>query len=140
MTIAQLAAKLIQTFEGCKLTAYWDPNGKVWTIGFGHTKVVTRGDVITLEKAVELLAEDSAPLITLVQDRPLLEAASLVSFGYNCGIGALKRVLNGEITVDHEEFMAGPNAYGESAGGTKLPGLVSRRQLEAALIEVSRGE
>lgn len=24
-------------FEGCKLTAYWDELGKVWTIGYGHT-------------------------------------------------------------------------------------------------------
>ena len=139
MTIALLAAKLIQSFEGCKLTAYWDKTGKVWTIGFGHTKKVTNGDTITFDQAVALFEQDSAPLITLVQDRPLVEAAALVSFGYNCGIGALQRVLSGSIHIEHEEFMADETPYGETSGGVRLPGLYSRRQLEAALVESSRG-
>ena len=139
MTIALLAAKLIQSFEGCKLTAYWDKTGKVWTIGFGHTKKVTNGDTITFDQAVALFEQDSALLIALVQDRPLVEAAALVSFGYNCGIGALQRVLGGSIHIEHEEFMAGEIPYGETSGGVRLPGLYSRRQLEAALVESSRG-
>ena len=139
MTVAKLAATLIQVFEGCKLTSYWDSHGKVWTIGFGHTQGVTEGMKITQEDAAHYLEIDSAPLIALVKDKPLLEAAALVSFGYNCGIGALKRVLSGEIQILHEEFMAGPTGYGETSGGVKLAGLLSRRQLEASLIEVSRG-
>ena len=140
MTIALLAAKLIQSFEGCKLAAYRDPTGKVWTIGFGHTRGVANGDAITFDQAVVLLEQDAAPLITLVQDRPLVEAAALVSFGYNCGIGALERVLSGSINIEHEEFICeGDIVYGEVSGGVKLPGLRTRRELEAALIEASRG-
>lgn len=139
MTIALLAAKLIQVFEGCKLKAYWDPTGKVWTIGFGHTKKVTCGDTITFEQAVELFAQDAAPLIALVQDRLLVEAAALVSFGYNCGIGALQRVLSGDIRVVGEQFVANGVPYGEVSGGVHLPGLATRRGLEAALVEASRG-
>ena len=140
MTIALLAAKLIQSFEGCKLTAYWDKTGRVWTIGFGHTRGVANGDAITFDQAVALLEQDAAPLITLVQDRPLVEAAALVSFGYDCGIGALERVLSGSINIEHEEFICeGDIVYGEVSGGVKLPGLRTRRELEAALIEASRG-
>jgi lysozyme len=139
VTIALLAAKLIQSFEGCKLAAYWDPTGKVWTIGFGHTKGVTNGDAITFDQAVALLEQDAAPLIALVQDRPMVEAAALVSFGHNCGIGALKRVLSGGIQVVGEQFMADGVPYGEVSGGAHPPGLAARRGLEAALVESSRG-
>ena len=139
MTIALLAAKLIQSFEGCKLTAYWDKTGKVWTIGFGHTKKVTNGDTITFDQAVALFEQDSAPLMALVQDRPLVEAAALVSFGYNCGMVALKRFLAGDIQIKGEAFIANGYPYGETSGGIKLAGLVSRRQLEAALIESVKG-
>lgn len=138
MTVELLAAKLIQSFEGCRLTAYWDANGKKWTIGYGHTVGVAPGMVISLQQAADFLARDSALLFVLVQGQPLIAAAALVSFGYNCGRGALQRVMSGEIRVDHEEFMAGSLPYGESAGGVPMAGLKSRRQLEAALIEAAR--
>ncbi|HYT08969.1 MAG TPA: lysozyme [Rugosimonospora sp.] len=141
MTIALLAAKLIQSFEGVKLRSYFDKTGKVWTVGWGHTGFdVEPGMEITLEEATGYWMDDSAPLIALVEDRPLIEAAALVSFGYNCGIGALKRVLSGEIEVTHEEFTVRDSRapYGELSGGVKLAGLYARRQLEAALIEASR--
>jgi lysozyme len=140
MTLPILAAYLIRVFEGFKDTAYWDQYGKRWTIGFGHTLNVKEGDTCTLEQATAWMAQDFAPLFVLVKDRPMIEAAALVSFGYNCGIGALKQVLDGEISILHEEFMIEPSdvPYGEMSGGVKLPGLVARRHLEAALIEASR--
>lgn len=140
MTTATLAAKLIRSFEGCRLTAYWDPTGKVWTIGFGHTKKVTNGDKITIDQAEAFLAEDAAALVNLVKDRPMIEAAALVSFGYNCGIGALLSVLGGRIRIENGSFVGQAGLpYGETSAGQRLPGLVARRALEAALIEASRG-
>lgn len=140
MTIALLASKLIQFAEGCRLRAYFDRTGKCWSIGYGSCYGVTPGMEITLAEAVERWHVDSAPLIELVKHLPLVEAAMLVSFGYNCGIVALKRVLSGEIEVTHEEFMVKDRRapYGEMSGGVKLAGLYARRQLEAALIEASR--
>ena len=45
--------------EGLRLTAYWDPIGKVWTVGYGHTGPdVTEGTVWTLAQAEAALAED----------------------------------------------------------------------------------
>jgi lysozyme len=140
MTIATLAAYLIRVFEGFRSQAYWDANGKRWTIGFGHTYNVKQGDICTIEEAIVWMEQDFTLLIYAVKDRPLIEAAALVSFGYNCGIGALKRVLDGEISILHEEFMVEPEdiPYGESSGGVTLAGLQARRHLEAALIEASR--
>lgn len=128
MTVEKLAARLIQVFEGCQLTAYWDKHGKVWTIGFGHTKTAREGMKITQAQADELFIQDCAPLLKLVNGRPLLEAAALVSFGFNCGAGALQKLLAGKIKLSE---------YGRTSGGTPLPGLVARRLLEEALVEIS---
>jgi lysozyme len=134
-----LATKLIKQFEGCQLTAYWDATGKVWTIGFGHTDGVKQGDVITIGEAVGFLAQDIDPLFEMVKERNIVEAAALISFGFNCGAGALKRVLSGSIKVAEGRFLAGGVPYGEVSGGVRLQGLVNRRQLEASLIEAVRG-
>ena len=47
----------IKKFESCQLTAYQDSVG-VWTIGYGHTKGVKKGDKITLYQAEQFLRED----------------------------------------------------------------------------------
>lgn len=131
-TLAALAAALISVFEGPeKLTAYRD-SGNVLTIGRGHTGPdVTPGLVITHERAVELFAQDEAPLLTLVADCPLIAGAALASFGFNCGRGALAKVLNGADTVSNP-------VHTTDRHGDVLAGLQSRRRLEALLIEAAR--
>jgi lysozyme len=141
-----LALKLIQALEGLRLTAYWDYYGKRWTIGFGHTGPDVRGNqTISLDTAYALATVDMLPLDQLVKGLPILQAAALISFGYNCGRDALKRVLSGSITVDHEEFWARESQttntlviYGASSGGKVLEALQARRALEASLIEASK--
>ena len=49
----------LKAAEGCKLTAYQDSVG-VWTIGYGHTAGVKRGDRITQYQAEQFLREDLA--------------------------------------------------------------------------------
>ena len=141
MTTAQRAAFLVAVFEGCKLAAYPDPvlGWKVPTIAFGHTAGVKQGDTCTYDQAVAWMEQDDAPIINLVATRPVLEAGALVSFGHNCGIGSLLRVLAGDITVNHEEFLAHDQPFGEKSGGQHPMGLKARRNLEAADIELSRG-
>lgn len=133
VTLPELASALISVFEGCKLTAYQD-TGKIWTIGRGHTGMVdgvpiAAGMTITQQKADELFAQDQAPLFKQVAGRPLLEAAALVSFGYNCGAGALQRVMAGLSVLTQ---------FTHNAKGGVDPGLVSRRALEENLILVSQ--
>jgi lysozyme len=130
MTTAILAARLIQSFEGLKLRAYWDRSGKKWTVGFGHTGPDVKPNmVITRDQADILFLADSAPLLKMVDGLPMIAAAAFCSFGYNCGRDALRRALDGEIRVSD---------YGRTSGGSELAGLGARRDLESALIEASK--
>jgi len=130
MTVQDLAAALIRTFEGCRLTPYQDGGG-LWTIGFGHR--MTPSDIkalyaISYQTATEMLATDAEPLFELVKDKPIIAAAAYISFGYNCGKASLALVLQGKARMldfvhDHH--------------GNIEPGLLSRRTTEAALIEAA---
>lgn len=140
VTLQELSSSLIATFEGCRLIAYDDATGLpvlvggkakgVITIGYGHTgSDVIPGLTITQQQADDLLAKDQTKLFALVAGRPLIEAAALVSFGYNCGIGALQQVLGGHAT---------PQNFIHDSKGHELAGLVSRRRLEENLILASQ--
>jgi lysozyme len=125
VTVAELAAALIAVFEGCRLTAYQDSGG-VWTIGIGHTTGVAEGQVITMAQAQAFFAEDQAPLLAKVgAGKGIADAAALVSFGFNCGMGALERVMAGQATLDQ---------FVHDGHGNVLPGLVARRHLEETLM------
>lgn len=127
VTIAELAAKLLTMIEGKKLFVYADSRG-IPTAGIGHTgtDVPPLGTPVSPEQVQSWFEQDQAPLLELVKDKPVLEGAALVSFGFNCGIGALGRV------------MAGAANLGEFIYAGKQPILKPRRELEAALIQLSR--
>jgi lysozyme len=125
MNVAMLAAALIRVFEGVRLTAYQDTGG-VWTVGFGHTgPEVVEEYSITMDTASSLLQTDAAPLLKLVEAEPMIAAAAYVSFGYNCGYHTLEQVLLGQSELLN---------FVHDRHGNVLPGLVSRRGLEVALI------
>lgn len=131
VTLPELAAALIAVFEGERLTAYRDSGG-VLTIGIGHTgPQVYEGLRISAQDAALLFAKDQAPLLALLAGVPLLEAAALASFGFNCGRGALELVLGGHDTVANPKHTTDRH-------GTVLPGLVARRRLEEMLMLVSQ--
>lgn len=136
-TVQQLAFSIIRVFEGLKLQAYQDRGG-VWTIGFGHTKTAKPGMMITEAQALDLFRQDAEPLFEIVKGKPTLEAAALVSFGFNCGAGALKKLMAGEIRIepDHDADDPWASVYGIRAAGKqeRLPGLMARRDLESMLI------
>lgn len=79
------------------LNAYQCQAG-VWTIGYGHTKGVKRGDKITLEKAelylkkdIEVFEEGVNKLLSEGKIKLLQHQYDmLVSFTYNLGVGALR--------------------------------------------------
>ena len=94
MKITNEGINLIKKFEGLRLEAYLCPAG-VWTIGYGHTKGVKKGDKITEETANMLLELDLNDFIVGVQK--LLKKninnnqfSALVSFAYNLGLANLK--------------------------------------------------
>ena len=143
MKISQKGIDLIKQFEGLRLEAYPDPGtgGDPWTIGYGTTRGVRPGMVITEERAEELLVEDvaafeAAVLHLLPIGLTQSEFDALVSFAYNCGAVALeestlrKRLLAGEprCWVYQKEF-----PRWNKGGSGVLEGLVRRRQAEADL-------
>lgn len=89
MKISQAGIDLIKEFEGLRLVAYQDSVG-VWTIGYGHTKGVYPGMVITEAQALLFLNEDIAShaygifnYITVQLNQNQFDA--LVSFHFNLG-------------------------------------------------------
>ena len=124
---------LIKNFEGLRLTAYKCPAG-VPTIGYGHTKNVKMGDVITLDQANLYLLQDLKGSIFCVNEYDKIynftqnEFDALVSFTFNCGKGNLTK-LTGKGTRSKALIGKKILEYNK-AGGRVLNGLVRRRQAE----------
>lgn len=138
LSISNNGLALIKRFEGCRLTAYQDSVG-VWTIGYGHTAGVFKGQVITQIQADVYLKSDCANAEKHVNSYDNIyhwnqnQFDALVSFTFNCGGGNLKTLLNnGQRTIP--EISAKITAYNK-AGGKVLQGLVNRRNAEKELFD-----
>jgi lysozyme len=92
MKPSQNCIDLVKKFEGCKLTAYKCPAG-VNTIGYGHTLGVKIGTIINQVEAERMLMNDLLNYATnvtrLTKNVTQNQFDALVSFAYNCGVGAL---------------------------------------------------
>lgn len=138
------ALELIRQSEGLRLRAYVCPAGK-WTIGYGHTRGVRPGDVITAAEAEALLVEDAVEALAGI-DRlvkvPITDgiASALLSFVFNFGEtkfagSTLLRLLNaGDYAGARAQLALWVNGVNQRTGRKeKLPGLVERRRKEAEL-------
>lgn len=139
MKLSDKGLDLIKKFEGCELTAYPDPGtgGDPWTIGYGHTgPEVKEGLAITQSEADEYLKNDVMKFEEGVTDLLEVEVTqgefdALVSFAYNCGLGALRsstllRLLNaGNKLAASQQF-----SRWDKSGGRVLAGLTRRREAE----------
>ena len=129
---------LVKAQEGLRLQAYPDEGG-VWTIGYGHTKGVAPGAVISGAQAEMLLEADLAQAERAVSDLvyvPLTDNqfAALVDFVFNEGAGAFAR--STLLKKLNEGGYALVPAYLKSwifDNGKVVPGLVRRRAAEAML-------
>lgn len=131
--------ELIKEFEGLRLVAYLPTKDDVWTIGYGHTKGVKKGDVITKAQAEAFLEEDLAWVNNAIRRNvkvPLNQNQwdALGSWVYNLGetnlkkSTLLKRLNAGDYNGAADEFLKWVKQ-----GNNTLPGLVRRRKLERAL-------
>ena len=136
MKASDTLIQFIKRTEGCKLAAYQDVKG-VWTIGYGHTAGVKKGDRITQYQAEQFLREDLAKFEAQVSKMKNLTTQgrfdAVLDFCYNCGTGnyeksTLKKYIeSGRKTWEiQEQFLRWVNS-----GGVKLGGLVTRRIWEA---------
>ena len=123
--------KLIESFEGLRLTAYQDSVG-IWTIGYGHTKGVKQGQTITQQQAERFLQQDLAVAEAAVNRLGLTlsdnQFAALVSFTFNLGAGNLTKLLKNGLAAAADRIL-----LFDHAGGKALPGLTRRRTAERAL-------
>lgn len=94
MKLSQRGIDLIKQFEGYSSKAYPDPatGGAPWTIGYGTTRGVKPGMVITAEQAEKMLRDDVekfesgvSSLITSPTTQGQFDA--MVSLAYNIGLG-----------------------------------------------------
>lgn len=130
--------ELIKRFEGCILTAYTCPAGRL-TIGYGSTGPhVKPGMRITAEQADALLQDDLRRFEDYVAEHcgktTDNQFAALVSFCFNVGEGNLRT------STLRRLHLAGDYAGAQAqfsrwtrGGGKVLPGLVKRREAEAKL-------
>lgn len=138
MKISENGLKLIEQFEGLRLTAYKATRrDKYYTIGYGHYGAdVKQGMTITEAQAEAYLRQDVAEAEAAVNKYSGYgwnqnQFDALVSFAYNVGsIGQLtnhgKRSI-AEISAKLSEYVY--------SGGVKLEGLVRRRAAEKALFD-----
>lgn len=147
LTTSDSGLALIKEFEGLETVAYPDPGNRItgepWTIGYGHTRGVRKGDTCTEEQATQWLREDLQAAEGAV--RHLVDVAltqgqfdALASFVFNCGAAAfgnstLLRLLN---KWDYAGAADQFKRWNRGADGV-LPGLVRRREAERALFLTS---
>lgn len=133
-TISNVGINLIKKYEGCVLFAYADPVG-VWTIGYGHTVGVKRGQTITQAQAEAYLKSDLKIYENHVTNTKLNlnqnQFDALVSFTYNCGAGSLSMLIKNRNLSQISNALLLYN----KAGGRVLQGLVNRRKSEKELFD-----
>ena len=140
MKISQEGISLIKKFEGCEYNAY-KCAADVLTIGYGHTKDVKEGDLVTKQEAENLLTKDLEEFeesVIEAVDMPMSQHQfdALVSWTFNLGPSNLNsstmlKVLN---KGDYEDVPAQIKRWNK-AGGKVLEGLTRRREAEALLFE-----
>lgn len=130
--------ELIKSFEALRLKAYQDSVG-VWTIGWGHTAGVKRGQVITTAQAEQFLRDDLGDSEegvenALTEDVTDNQFAACVSLAFNIGVSAFRKssivkfINAGDVQLAADRFLL----YNK-AGGKPLAGLTRRRKAERAL-------
>lgn len=134
MRASDILIEAIKGFEGFRAEAYKCPAG-VWTIGYGHTGGVKKGQRVSPARAEELLladlrsAEESVSRLGVARTQGQYDA--LVDITFNCGDMSkstlVRKIREGagkdEIT---KEFMQWVHSDGKV-----LPGLMKRRAWDA---------
>jgi lysozyme len=130
---------LIRRFEGCRLVPYICPAG-VWTCGWGSTGPdVFPGRAWTQEYADQRLEQDGVRFArgTIILCPGLTEdrLCAITDFAYNLGLGRLKAsTLRRRLNESAWERARVELRKWINGGGRVLPGLVLRREVEAACL------
>lgn len=140
MRLSKQGADFIKSFEGCRLEAYHvvvDRPG-LYTIGYGHTGKVQKGQKITQAEADRLFSNDVAPIEKqLTADVPNVsqhQFDALVSFCFNLGVSAyMGSTLRRKLKAGDKLGAANEFPRWCHAGGVVMNGLKRRRNAERAM-------
>lgn len=142
VTITRAGINAIRSREGLRLTAYQCQAGR-WTIGYGHTAGVAKGQKITEGQAAAFLAEDLAPITDFLTREGYRNLAAyqydaLASLIFNIGLmnygrSTLRRYIKAGAHIRDIIIQISKWRYYTNAKGEKLisSGLSSRREEEA---------
>lgn len=136
--INERGLNLIKEFEGFRSAPY-DDGGSVWTIGYGHTRGVTKNTPsITKEQGETYLKSDimqAEAMVETVIKVPLTDNqfSALVCLVFNTGPKPLTMSLGERLKQNN--YVAAANEFQRWCydNGKKMPGLVRRREAEKAL-------
>ena len=146
-TVNPVAEKLAKHFEGYSLPPYYCPAG-VLTGGYGHA--FRAGETVRdlpEPEATEVLTQDlsDAELATYrhcpaLLTEPEARAGAIIDFTFNLGVGRLQAsTLRRRINQRNWPEAVRELRRWVYAAGRKLPGLVLRREAEAAYLSRSPG-
>lgn len=140
MKISDFGLAMIEAFEGYFAKPYRDPIGVV-TQGYGHTAMSggeAIGGIWSKTKARQVLRDDLSrkyePGVRKLLRREPTQGQwdAMVSFAFNCGVGALaKSSILKHFNRGDDAQAAASFALWNKAGGRVFPGLVRRRAAEA---------
>lgn len=145
LSVSDNVLKLLTEREGFVSCPYFDYYGKLWTVGYGHTRTAAdmkkKGVCITKEQAVKLKRLDLIDAENCIKRTCPIALSQgqfdgLVSFAFNYGCGGwqktsvYKEMKKGNIAGASKEF-----ANNVKSGGKVLPGLVIRRKMERSLFD-----
>ena len=138
MTPSQKCIDLVKYFEGFEDKAYLCP-ANVWTIGYGRTRNVKEGDIVSEPQAERDLQEELIEFgeqVHRVVDSELTqqEFDALTSWTYNLGVGNLQSsTLLKKLNAGDKDSVPSEMLRWNKAAGKVLAGLTKRRQAEADL-------
>ena len=131
-------AGTVSYYEGVSNKAYLDPVG-IWTICYGETKGVGKGDYKTDEECLDSLAEELTEhhkkmMLYIKTPISVKEEAAYLSFTYNVGVGAFsKSTLLRDLNSGDRVGACNQLLRWAKAGGKRLKGLTLRREAENKL-------
>ncbi|WNN12452.1 lysozyme [Chryseobacterium phage MA9V-2] len=137
LRISNQGVEFIKSKEGCKLTAYWDSYGKVWTVGYGNTKQAKPGMTITYQQAEQLLRQDIVYFENYINQNVKVKLTqamfdALVCLTFNTGPGKVSPSSAIGIALKNRQYQTAADTFlrYNTSKGKYLQGLATRRQQE----------
>ena len=133
--ISDKGVEFVQVWEQLRLEAYQDVAG-IWTIGYGDTQDVQKGQVTTEDQANKRLSRHLESVVSDVNRLVLVPLTqgqfdALVSLCYNIGIGAFSRSTL-LAKLNWEDYTGAKREFTRwvYADGVRIKGLENRRAAE----------